>query len=558
MSPAQGRRWKRGLLKDVEREALRRARERERNLRREIALLRKERDEGLREVRSSCAARRTELRERCRSEQEDMRGEVRRLVEAAQLEISRERREREGLRKLEKGAKASARAGRPTVTRAERRSEDDEAVLANLDPELHALFHRVKRSIKGSDRMSRTEAFLQYVHDNPGEALAAIEDKTDALIEEMEREAEQHGGRRRASGARRDPRPRRDPSEQIKAYVDALRRAQPSYEFGLDEGRSYLRLWKRLRGSESRSAVAFIAPDGTLYRSDSWRQRGRLLGHVGDAGRVVATRAIQQGIPALRLVGKAPEAPEAPAETRAQLLQRRGREIEEQTVRHVGARYARERDVKDVAKLVRQDIAQEIKRGRLPRAKYSVRIDRYSMGREVRITISDVVIPGAIGLKLWNEARLLQEIADPSARHRPTLPRLSEPAQRLLDHVEGLLKAYQKSERHGESGYYDNNFHAAVDFDTAWSERVLSQQTARLRARTTPSRDRRARRPRRDSPKESPTRGRLHRYVIGFPSSDGAGDFRRRAGGRPADERTVVVDAYSSELDRGTLARLAR
>ena len=54
---------------------------------------------------------------------------------------------------------------------AELREESDSLVELDLDNdrEMIALFRKVKRQIKGSRHQSRTEAFLQYVHDNPHE-----------------------------------------------------------------------------------------------------------------------------------------------------------------------------------------------------------------------------------------------------------------------------------------------------------------------------------------------------------------------------------------------------
>ena len=74
----------------------------------------------------------------------------------------------------------------PRVTRIERQAESDDEVRSNIPPELVALFERVKRGIKASPRMSRTEAFLHYAEENPDDVLVATEDKTDALIRELE------------------------------------------------------------------------------------------------------------------------------------------------------------------------------------------------------------------------------------------------------------------------------------------------------------------------------------------------------------------------------------
>lgn len=61
---------------------------------------------------------------------------------------------------------------------AELRSESDSAVIHNLegDKELIDLFKKVRGKIKASKYQSRTEAFLQYVHDHP-EALDELRAK---------------------------------------------------------------------------------------------------------------------------------------------------------------------------------------------------------------------------------------------------------------------------------------------------------------------------------------------------------------------------------------------
>jgi hypothetical protein len=46
----------------------------------------------------------------------------------------------------------------------------------------------VKRGIKASPRMSRTEAFLHYAEENPDDVLASQDDRTDALIRDLERQ----------------------------------------------------------------------------------------------------------------------------------------------------------------------------------------------------------------------------------------------------------------------------------------------------------------------------------------------------------------------------------
>ncbi len=73
------------------------------------------------------------------------------------------------------------------------------------------LFERVKRGIKATPRMSRTEAFLQYAHENAEEVVAHIDDKTDALIRELE--AKQREAARAARPTPKRARPRYTPEE---------------------------------------------------------------------------------------------------------------------------------------------------------------------------------------------------------------------------------------------------------------------------------------------------------------------------------------------------------
>jgi len=111
----------------------------------------------------------------------------------ARAEVKAQRDYRAEMRRLERHARERKKEIRRPRTSAERRAESDDEVRQNIPKELHALFDRVKRGIKGSDLKSRTEAFFQYAEENPGEILASIDDETDALIAELE--ARQRGGK---------------------------------------------------------------------------------------------------------------------------------------------------------------------------------------------------------------------------------------------------------------------------------------------------------------------------------------------------------------------------
>lgn len=60
--------------------------------------------------------------------------------------------------------------------------ERDERVTQNLAPDLLPLWHRIKASIRGETPHARTEASLHYCHENPSEALSALQDQADASV----------------------------------------------------------------------------------------------------------------------------------------------------------------------------------------------------------------------------------------------------------------------------------------------------------------------------------------------------------------------------------------
>lgn len=70
------------------------------------------------------------------------------------------------------------------------RRQSDDAVRANIPAELVRVFEKVKRGVRGSPHMSRTEAFLHWVEENPDEVLA---------IQDVR--AARRKGRRAASGS---------------------------------------------------------------------------------------------------------------------------------------------------------------------------------------------------------------------------------------------------------------------------------------------------------------------------------------------------------------------
>ncbi|HEY5261492.1 MAG TPA: hypothetical protein VIJ33_05225 [Solirubrobacteraceae bacterium] len=210
LSPAAGRRQRRELLQQIAREQRKQQRQHLVDLRAQIRQARAERHAALEQAKARCRAERLAARERVHALRERVLQELRQAVAAERASaretcsvrlsaargisdrIARVRAELEAdrsfqreLRRIERAnAQRTRQAHRATA--AQHRSESDDVVRSNLPPELVPLWERVKRSIRGSDRMSRTESFLHFVEENPGVYLEAIEDRTEDLVRELE------------------------------------------------------------------------------------------------------------------------------------------------------------------------------------------------------------------------------------------------------------------------------------------------------------------------------------------------------------------------------------
>ena len=143
------------------------------------------RQRTLAELRDTYAKERADARDVCVLRKAEVHTEARDPIERAKGKWEAERKYQGDLRRIEQGNRERHRA----VHRAhadERRSESDDEVRANIQPDHQALWERVKRSIKGSSRESRTEAFLRYAEQNPGEILDALGDDSDRIVRELE------------------------------------------------------------------------------------------------------------------------------------------------------------------------------------------------------------------------------------------------------------------------------------------------------------------------------------------------------------------------------------
>lgn len=86
------------------------------------------------------------------------------------------------------------------IRRAEVSSQSSDEVESNIPPELVPIWRKVRSRIRGSERRSRTEAFLEWVAENEGEVYAMHAARADAETRKAVRElrkAEREARRRR-------------------------------------------------------------------------------------------------------------------------------------------------------------------------------------------------------------------------------------------------------------------------------------------------------------------------------------------------------------------------
>lgn len=157
---------------------------------------REARRESIERIRSQCRKARERLRNVCGARRERARRDGTEVVEARKRELHEERH----LDKLQRtaGRRQSPKGpiGRVRKASQERESESDDEVRRDIPPELVGVFNKVRRNIKGTGHKSRSEAFLEWAEENPGEIYAMQEQEAareiKRLVKEYQREA---GGR---------------------------------------------------------------------------------------------------------------------------------------------------------------------------------------------------------------------------------------------------------------------------------------------------------------------------------------------------------------------------
>jgi len=178
---------KRRLLREIEHDRRAKVVQRLRELGALLKTARAERREAIQRIQSQCRTAREKLRNACGARRERARQQGAERVAFRQREIQAERQ----LDRLQRtaGKRPSQKNSKPIggVRKAprERTAESDDEVRRDIPPELVSVFNRVRRNIKGSDRRTRSEAFLEWAEENPGEVYAMQEQDAAREIERL-------------------------------------------------------------------------------------------------------------------------------------------------------------------------------------------------------------------------------------------------------------------------------------------------------------------------------------------------------------------------------------
>lgn len=201
LSNQEAKRQRRKLLKEIAAEHKRRDRETLATLRKQIRDVKQRRKGAIRDAVTFCRAGRVEARQRAKARVLELRTAAKEAIRLARIEekevarstcdltkreirespatstekaraaLNAERRLQAELKRIEGQTRARTRQERSTSR--ERAQESDDEVRQNIPEDLLPLFERVKRSIKGSSRQSRSEAFMLYAEENPHEVVDA-------------------------------------------------------------------------------------------------------------------------------------------------------------------------------------------------------------------------------------------------------------------------------------------------------------------------------------------------------------------------------------------------
>lgn len=190
MTPAGGRGQlagvafdKRRLRREIEKERRARLKARLGELRGLIQDARRARDAAIAAVRADCRQKRAELKAACDARRCEAKDAGNRKVAARKAELATER-------SFEAQIARAAGPVRARSSSRERRQESDDEVRANIPADMIRVFDAVRKRIKGGPRKTRTEAFMEWAEENPGEVFDLLQHDADRYLAQLLAEQE--------------------------------------------------------------------------------------------------------------------------------------------------------------------------------------------------------------------------------------------------------------------------------------------------------------------------------------------------------------------------------
>jgi hypothetical protein len=452
----------------------------------------------------------------CRSERRAMREELRskrsQALEQIEYEIQAARASARHLRlsrlaEVRKGADSDIAAARAAIA-VEREHQDELRRIAHdqrrrraevhrlheiaaQSGELHtsllgpfaALVQRVGSKVKPVPGESRAEAVLRYAQTHPGEAHAAADPRAERVIEETRQEITKTKAALRsaprAPKGRVVPRKPARPAPHLAAGKTARHSPLAIRPIYLDErpapapaetsskkvtpALGKVKPPARRPGQVPRGGGPSIPLDVLLRERDELKSKN---GRPSATGTGKATRG--KGPAPARTPRKKKGGGEPPASPSPPALPLVGAPMPPAT--HPANQVARERTEKTVkapdvhdtaalAKLIRQDIQAAIAAGVLPRAKYSVTTDKYSMGSSITVVATRLPFP------VLNEAAFYPTKFGPHFDSGRFRTRYSGEAEKLQQKLEEIVGAYHWDRSDPMSDYYNERFHKDIRLD---------------------------------------------------------------------------------------------
>jgi len=134
-----------------------------------------------------------------------------------------------------------------------------------------------------------------------------------------------------------------------------------------------------------------------------------------------------------------------------------------------GAKYQRDLDIVEIAKRMRADIRAAVASGDLPKAKYSVTCERYSMGRS--IDINATALPFEVYAREYIQHRIGR------AEHPGFF--LSEQARIVTAKLKAIHDAYNFDGNDLQTDYHNMNFNGGVEvYNAGEFERMEAEERA--------------------------------------------------------------------------------